>query len=133
MYGKITDIKTIENFKLTKNNWQLMDGYKISTDCTKILVLISNGQSCCENWGYMSSDDDLSQFIGTDLREINLTDTALNKKNVKEFYDAGGVQFVDFVTNKGTFQLAVYNGHNGYYGHSIKVIVGGKVICEDRL
>lgn len=27
--------------------------------------------------------------------------------------------FVDIKTDKGVFQLTVYNSHNGYYGHSV--------------
>src|SRR6185437_12398098 len=102
-----------------------MDGYEVETDQHVYRVLISNEQSCCESWGYLASDDDLTPFIGAELREVRLTDTALNTARVEasDYYgdDAGGIQFVDFVTDRGTFQLAVYNGHNGYYGHGVIV------------
>ena len=45
----------------------------------------------------------------------------------------GGIQFVDFVTDRGTFQLAVYNSHNGYYGHGILVLKNDEVLLEDDL
>lgn len=114
----------------------LMDGYKVKTDSTEILILIDNGQSCCESWGYFSSDDDLTRFIGATLTEINLTDVALSKSAVEksDWYGGdGGIQFVDFVTNKGVFQIAVYNAHNGYYGHGIVVAIGNEVFHEDTL
>ena len=133
MYGIIKNIETIENVEL-ENDLKSYDGYKVTTDQTNIFILISNRQYCCEGWGYLSSDDDLSQFMGAELKEVNLTDTGLNKINVEKLWiNEGGIQFVDFVTNKGTFQLAVYNGHNGYYGHFIKVIIGDKAICEEWL
>jgi hypothetical protein len=113
-----------------------MDGYVVTTSNTKIMVLIDNGQSCCESWGYFSSDDDLSSFIGADLKEVNLTDVACKKEAVEKsdyYEDEGGIQFVDFVTNRGVFQLAVYNAHNGYYGHGIAVVIGDEVIHEDTL
>ncbi len=114
-----------------------MDGYKVETDEHIIYVLIDNGQSCCESWGYFASEDDLNQFIGAELREINLTDTALNKEKVEksDYYDgnSGGIQFVDFITDKGTFQLAVYNAHNGYYGHGIVVAIDNDIILNETL
>lgn len=114
-----------------------MDGYKVETDKHVYYVLIDNGQSCCESWGYISSEDDYSQFINAKLLEVNLTDKALNKKYVEdsEYYDGteGGIQFVDFVTDRGVFQLAVYNAHNGYYGHGILIAKDNEVLLEEVL
>jgi hypothetical protein len=102
------------------------DGYKITTDQQEILCLISNGQSCCESWGIFESQDDYSDFIGATLNDVKIVDTALNvEKWNKDFeygLDAGGVMFVNFETDAGTFQLAAYNSHNGYYGHSAILI-----------
>lgn len=116
----------------------LMDGYKVATNNNTYLVLIGNGQDCCERWGYLTSEDDLGYFIGAELRDVVLTDTALNRERVEEsgyydYEDSGGIQFVDFVTDRGTFQLAVYNAHNGYYGHSIVVLKNDTVLLEDTL
>ena len=85
----------------------------------------------------MTSDDDLNDYIGANLQAVRLTDTALNQEVVKDsgYYDGefGGIQFVDFVTDRGTFQLAVYNSHNGYYGHGILVLKNDEVLLEDDL
>lgn len=113
-----------------------MDGYKVVTDHQTIQVLIDNEESCCETWGYLASEDDLTPYIGAELREIRLTDTALNTERViaSDYYeDEGGIQFVDFVTDRGTFQLAVYNGHNGYYGHGILVALGDEILLNETL
>ena len=113
-----------------------MDGYKVTTDSISVHILIDNYQSCCESWGYVSSDDDFAPFIGAELREVKLTDVALNQQvvdNSGDYDDGGGIQFVDFVTDKGTFQLAVYNAHNGYYGHGILIALGDDIICNDTL
>lgn len=113
------------------------DGYRVTTVKHTFMVLISNEQNCCEEWGYLSSNDDLDYYIGAVLREVKLTDTALNQKVLDkpalEYFDSGGVQFVDFATNKGTFQLAVYNGHNGYYGHSVFVTKDNTIIHSDTI
>lgn len=117
--------------------WGSMDGYKVKTDLHEIYVLIDNASSCCESWGYFTSEDVFDGFIGAELREVNLTDVALNKQKVEEsgYYDGdgGGIQFVDFVTNKGTFQLAVYNAHNGYYGHGILIAKDNQIILNETL
>ena len=36
--------------------------------------------------------------------------------------DKEEVMFINIETSKGTLQFAVYNCHNGYYGHAVKVI-----------
>ena len=127
--GLITKIEEVDNY-------QGMDGYRVTTDAHVILVLIDNGQSYRESWGYLSSDDNLDQFVGAILKEISLADKALNQKQVEQsdYYEGeGGIQFVDFTTNKGVFQLAVYNAHNGYYGHGILVAVDDDVVLNDTL
>ena len=155
MYGKITAIEQLNGFKLGnnapmmgKNGAQLgmmsmlnilsggrsMDGYKVTTKDHAFLVLIDNGQSCCESWGYMASEDKLDDFIGANLREVTLTDTALKTMKMDDVYIGdGGIQFVNFETSRGTLQLAVYNGHNGYYGHGIIVAIDDKIICDNTL
>lgn len=104
-----------------------MSGYLVTTDQQMIRLLIDNGQSCCESWGYFLSEDDLSQFIGATLTDIRIADTALNQKkyesNIGEYgLDVGGCMFVDLVTDRGVLQFTAYNGHNGYYGHSALVL-----------
>lgn len=88
--------------------------------------------------GLLQSEDDLTAYIGAELREVHLTDTALNKAAVEksDYYDGddgGGIQFVDFVTDRGTFQLAVYNSHNGYYGHGILFAKDDAILLNDTL
>ena len=131
MYGKIIRIAEVTDVQLR------MDGYEVVTDNgTNVRVMSSDGQSCCESWGYFTSEDDLTQFIGAELREVNLVDTALDVRRIKEVDDylkEDDIQFVNFETNKGMFQLAVYNMHNGYYGHNIVVRVGNKTLCDSSL
>lgn len=158
MYGKIKEISVVDGLKIQPvaqlqgkggrlgmssminvafGGYQDMDGYKVVTEDHEMAVLIDNGQSCCESWGYFSSDDDLQQYIGAELKEVNLVDVALNVKKVEDnganFLDEGGIQFVNFVTDKGTFQLAVYNVHNGYYGHGIVVAKDTEVLLNETL
>ncbi len=114
------------------------DGYKVVTSEHEYMILIDNEQSCCENWGYFSSDDDFEQFIGKELASVELTDTALNKKKLEENllygFGEGGIQFVDFKVKNGTvLQFAVYNAHNGYYGHPIIVAKDKDILLQGTL
>ena len=49
------------------------------------------------------------------------------------YEEEGGIQFVTFKTNKSVFQLAVYNCHNGYYGHGIIVAKDEEILLNDTL
>jgi len=116
-----------------------MEGFRVETDEHELLVLIDDQQSCCESWGHVSSAENLQDYVGTDLLAIRLTDTALNsliveRHGCKEYgFDEGGIQFVDLDTTKGKLQFAVYNSHNGYYGHGIVVALDQKPLAEDTL
>jgi hypothetical protein len=143
--GKILSITEIENIKLNNGKpvdvcddweWDTYNGYKITTEMHEFYILINNFQYCCESWGYFYLNDDEQKFVGTELREINLTDMALNKRKVEEsgyYEDSGGIQFIDFVTNKGILQFAVYNAHNGYYGHDIIFAKDEEIFHQDTL
>lgn len=120
---KIISIKE-ESFKLSDDDWNVFDGYVIQTDSQLIKVGVSNSQNCCENWGYLTTNDNIEEFIGSDLLSISEVDESLNKKPIPEteYLDEGNVMFVNFETSNGTLQLVCYNSHNGYYGHSAVVI-----------
>lgn len=117
----MNNIEKIENIEETI--WEGFEGYWIKTNKQIIKIGISNEQACCEVFGYLTTNDDLKDFIGATFFDIKLTDTSLNTKIIKERFehefDDEDIQFVDINTDKGTLQLAVYNKHNGYYGHSI--------------
>jgi len=158
MKGKIKKIEEVTNLKLNNigqlngtNGSRLgmaqminalggygeYDGYLIETDTTKFLILIENGQSCCEDWGYFSCDDNFEEYIGKEIREIVLTDTELKNKTLEEklnYVDKNQVQFVTFKFTDGEeLQFTVYNSHNGYYGHSILVAENEEILLSDTL
>lgn len=155
MKEKIINIREIYNFKIQpikkKENdtvnlgmvqminilsgYEQFDGYEIETDKQKYYVLIENGQSCCENWGYISSNDNLSDYIGKYLTEVTLVDQALDTIKVDDLYvNDNQIQFINFNFDDGDIlQLAVYNSHNGYYGHSILIAKDNEIILSEIL
>ena len=76
------------------------------------LTVWDNGQSCCEH-RYMIIDDDLKPFIGAKFLGI---EAKAGPSDDKEDGDVHEIQFLDVKTNKGVFQAATHNEHNGYYG-----------------
>lgn len=122
MKEKILEIREVMDVEDEKERWSGYDGYEIMTDRQSIKILIGNGQCCCENWGYLSSEDDFKDFIGAELLKITETNTALITKDLPEYFDEGDIIFVNLETSNGTLQFAVYNVQNGYYGHSVKII-----------
>lgn len=116
------------------NKWNTYDGYCIETDSRKLYFVINNGQCCCENWGYLSSEDDFGSFIGSELKNVYVTDTKLGTivSNMKEDLDAGSAMFINVETTRGLLQFVAYNEHNGYYGHKVKLVskYDDKIIIE---
>lgn len=132
--NKILNIKDVGNHKTPGISWP-MDGVLIETETEIISVLIAAGQSCCESFGYLYSEDDLGLYTGADLLSVNLVDDPekeFNDDDLKSL-DCGNAYFVDIKTSKGTFSLAVYNSHNGYYGHPVNVLRKNKTTGKTQV
>ena len=103
------------------------EGYCIKTDKKDFYIAIDNSQKCCEDYGSICSDDNFDYFIGSKILDYRCVDDANYdeikiKKEFDEFYiDVFDCAFIEFKTTKGDLQFAVYNNHNGYYGHDIKI------------
>lgn len=120
----IKNIKEVSDVYFNNDKWDTYDGYCIETDSRKLYFVINNGQCCCENWGYLSSEDDFGSFIGSELKNVYVTDSELGTivSNMKEDLDAGSAMFINVETTRGLLQFAAYNEHNGYYGHDVRLV-----------
>ena len=105
-----------------------MSGFVITTTSQQITLAIGNETSCREEWGYFMTEDATCEFIGEELVDITITNTALNTtvldkiENSKSDTDEeANIMFVDIKTTKGVLQFVAYNAHNGYYGHKAVV------------
>jgi len=107
-------------FKTQEIDWCTFTGYQIITDKQSIKIGISDGQSCCEQWGFFMSDDNLEDYINSELISVEIVDTELKTK-IKDMFEyglnEGDTMFVNFNTSNGVLQFVAYNSHNGYYGH----------------
>lgn len=101
-------------------------GYQITTDQQVIQLLIDNSQDCCEQWGVITTEDNLLDFIGAELLSLAMVDTNYKKHPLTKewglYLEEGGAVFIDVETNKGKLQFVLYNEHNGYYGHQVKIV-----------
>lgn len=110
-------------FKKDNSEYPTFEGYQIVTDKQTIKIGIENGQSCCEDWGYFMTEDDLTDFENADLISVEVVDTALKVEKLKELnVESADTMFVNFNTTKGLLQFVAYNDHNGYYGHDAIII-----------
>ena len=123
----ITAIDAVYSYQSPYDEDELIeaDGYKITTSKQEIYILILGEQQCCETYGSFCSNDEPDDFIGSELVNICTTNNALktkvtSSKNLSSF-DEGDCIFVNLETNKGVLQFAVYNEHNGYYGHDVRI------------
>lgn len=76
------------------------------------LKLWDGGQNCCER-RYMRTDDNLSDYVGGQLLDIELRDAPYQEDEYDEVHE---VQFLAVKTSKGMFVISNHNEHNGYYG-----------------
>lgn len=109
-------------FKTKEDDIHTFVGYQIITDQQTIKVGIADFQICCENYGYLITNDEIEDFIGANLLGVSIVDTALNNKQLEELECLGGgsAMFVNFETSNGLLQLVAYNAHDGYYKYFLK-------------
>ena len=123
--GSFSITKERTRYTGDKYSWKrTFDGFTIQTDRQIIKLGIDNGQNCCENWGYLMSNDDLNEFIDANFLGIEIVDSALNPAKFEEevkLYE-GDAMFVNINTSKGVLQFVAYNEHNGYYSHEAVVV-----------
>src|SRR5574343_317443 len=88
-------------FKKEEKDYLTFEGYQIITDKQIIKIGIEDGQSCCEDWGYFMSEDDLTDFENADLISVEIVDTALKVEKLKELnVESADTMFINFNTTK---------------------------------
>ena len=60
----------------------------------------------------MVTADDLSEYENAKLLDFELKEAP----SIEDNYGEHEIQFLDIKTDKGIFQIANHNEHNGYYG-----------------
>lgn len=132
-------IKEVYGVELPRE-YSSWEGYEFKVGIDVYHFLIEGGQQCCERSGYFDTSYDLEDFAGAKLLSLDIVNTGLGvvdllEKHVGfEFHDVEeNVMFVNLNTDAGLLQLAVYNSHNGYYGHDVVVLKNGEILSEEVL
>ena len=129
-------IKSIEetSWSRSSNSWSGYDGFIITfEDDTQIKLGISNGQGCCEQWGYLMSQDDFSDFVGARVLSVEGVDSNKASIDLGRALYKGNAMFINVSTTAGLLQFVAYNEHNGYYSHEAVVVENGTVTHSESL
>ena len=109
------------------------EGYVITTEKSVYNLGIDSDGQCCESWGYLSSNDNLEEFIGAEILSVKLTDNELFTVDALPKIYEGDMTFFTVDTDQGSFQIVAYNEHNGYYSHDVLIVVDGELIEHERV
>lgn len=127
------EIVSIEEF-VNKNR----EGFKITTTNHIFEISIDAGYQCCEDYGYMVTECDIRDFIGSDIKSVECVVGSDYAKRLIEFANSKEIEvesccFLIFETSHGTLDFAIYNMHNGFYEHRIyitKTLIGNETITK---
>ena len=98
---KIAGIRLVEDHTL-----------QIELDNGDLIEACDEGQDCCE-WRYMTTDDDLAYFVGSELVDIEIRNGGHADDEWGEVHE---IEFLLVTTSLGVFTIENHNEHNGYYG-----------------
>ena len=136
---QITTIDELFDVEIFQDGYtQEYSGYRLTlSDNNSIMFMIDSYQQCCESFGYLSTNDNIQDFIGSTIQKVEIvtgdnytkSDLIISNYNGKDTIevDVKECVFLIVTTDKGELTFAVYNAHNGYYSHDVKVFVGDKV------
>ena len=141
--NKVDVIQSIEPVEEYDLDGDTGDGYVVRTRLREIVVLISDDQGCCEQFGYMATSDNISDYIGASLLGVDVCEfdeDELGREYVTRSFpldhpildpsESMEAAFIYLRTSAGALTLAVYNEHNGYYGHSVFIRATGPGISR---
>lgn len=123
----ITFIDKFYDRKIILNDDRNFDGYVIKTNNQDIYVGLDNEYNHCMVGGVsgvITTNNDLTDFIGSTIKKVKVVDRALKSKEFMlldkvDLYGCayeGEAVFVNFETTKGLLQFVCYHSHNGCYG-----------------
>jgi hypothetical protein len=140
-FGGVSDYSAEGHVGISQNisrlfgGWETFEGVSILLDdATTYHFGIYNKSSCCEDWGFLSTEDDLTKFVGSEFISLDRVTTDELPRSEDDWYsDEGGTVFVNVETSLGQIQFTAYNHHNGYYGHSVVLYKNDELVWGETL
>ena len=80
---KIEEFFDREVFSNTTQLIETFDGFSIITNRQEIILAISNKQQCCEDAGYFMTNDNVEDFLNSELLSIDFVDGELKTHTMK--------------------------------------------------
>jgi hypothetical protein len=117
-------IDSIEEFLI-----EGFEGWCVNTNKGVIYLTISDSKQCCEYFGYAiecQDQGDFNFYKGASIVRIEQDARPYDDFQGDE-YSRGGYTNLNIVTNKGVIDFWVYNLHNGFHEHVVKI----KVLDEE--
>lgn len=155
--NKVSRVNFVERYELEKHN--IYTGYIITLENdSSIKILIEDETQCCEKYGSVLLSplydtkkeiygDDYKVFL--DLKNSVIHSIKWGKKiddkyieqaqtnnlySYNDKYDEYSQHyFVNIYTNRGMFQVVLFNYHDGYYKHNIYVEWGDYIDTDNTL
>lgn len=130
---KILKIEEVNGYRPKQDSKSTYSGYRIKTEKDELLLLIFDNQNCCEQWGYACSDENFDDYIGADFIKYEEVYSEDLGSKVDLYGDVSGMCFLNIYTSRGKLDFAVYNAHNGHYGHTALLKVNGEIVNKENL
>ncbi len=112
------------------------DGKTNFVDGNNCFVGFDNGQWCCEDFGYLitneipTKDSDVDDFPKIETDGFNFDTEFFHEQ---EGHECGGLVTFRLVRGEEQIYLTIYNHHNGYYSHGFEFSVDGQIKKEGSL
>lgn len=112
-----------------------IDGFKgwcVHTSKGLIYLVIDYNKQYCESFGYdmgCEESENLDYYKGASIVRIEQDASGYDNYEGDE-YDLGGYTNLNIVTSKGVIDFWVYNIHDGFYEHHVKIKVLDEEIKE---
>jgi hypothetical protein len=91
-----------------------LDELRLTFTDQKTLIIYDNGQTCSEHRYMELQDEDISQYEDSSL--LSVETQTIDCEWDDEYGGTKECCFLKINTSKGSFTIANYNKHNGYYG-----------------
>lgn len=127
---KIITIETLDEQRINDvsvGEYDIYNGYKITTTENIYYFVISADTCCSEVTGYLTTNDSVDEFFGAEIKDIEWNDVNLgNSKIYSDSSLSGDLISCVFInintTDNRKLQLVAYNDHYGFNGHDILLI-----------
>ena len=106
------------------------EGYRIKTEQDNIKFVVDNSKNVGELWGYLSTPEDLKDYIGVEY--LGYTSDSRDKTKVSNSIERlSNCQFLNIKTSNGDIDFVVYNACSNFYHKETLLIINNKIISSE--